>query len=79
MTRKLIAAGLIVAALSLPTAASAASPGADDCQPEAGQQTATLAHLPGPLGQLAKLVATSSPGAISQLNEQDLFNCEPAP
>jgi hypothetical protein len=79
VTKKLVTAGLILAALSLPTAASAASPGAADCQPQAGQQTVTLAHLPGPLGQLAKAVATSSPGAISEMNKQDLFDCEAAP
>ena len=76
MTRKIVVAAstaLLIAAVALP--GSAAAQGASGCQPEAGQGTAALAHQLGGLGVAAKAVATSSPGAISQLNRQDLFNC----
>ena len=81
MNRKLVtaAAGLAILTLSLPTAAFAAGRGASDCQPEAGQRTAAIAHQLGGLGQAVSAVATSQPGAIAALNKQDLFNCtEPA-
>ena len=76
MTRKLVVAGttaLLIAAFALP--GSAAAQGASGCQPAAGPGTAALAHQLGGLGTAAKAVATSQPGAISELNRQDLFNC----
>jgi hypothetical protein len=85
MAPKLVVAaatGLLVAALALPTTAFADrpdGPGASDCQPEAGQQTVFLAHLPGPLGELASFVATSGPGATRTLTLAALFACPPTP
>ena len=73
MIRKIFVAAVLLGALALP--ATAAAQGASGCQPEAGQGTAALAREFGGLGPLAKQVATSSPGAISDLNRDDLFNC----
>jgi hypothetical protein len=76
--RKHIAIGtaaLTLAALGVPAAASAQGPGASACQPVAGQRTAGFAQTLGGLGPVASIVATSTPGAIAAMNQQDLFNC----
>ena len=74
MNRRLvIAAALLVAALALP--GSAAAQGASECQPEAGQRNAALAHQLGGLGSVAGVVAPSQPGLISTLTKVELFNC----
>ena len=71
-----IGTALIAGALSFAAAASAENdPGASGCQPAAGQQSAALAQALGGLGGVASVVATSAPGAIAALNQQDLFNC----
>ena len=64
--------GIVIAALSSVAAFAAGDPGASACQPQQGQITATVAQT----GDLGTIISQLAP--INELNQQSLFNCNPA-